>query len=158
MSLVWNSFVYRKHAELLSSSTPAQYSPCLPYLVLGLYKVGLCPKLHYPQQNHTHNPGSPPEGWQHFGWPPQPRNTRFPVCPHSRASDVLPLLIIVWSLCPATAARDGPGWQMMIAVSNTGIGFLSGSVGGDGDTLSLTSMLYLLLPLLCIPSQLLFIH
>lgn len=47
---------------------------------------------------------------------------------------------------------------MMIAVSNTGIGFLSGSVGGDGDTLSLTSMLYLLLPLLCIPSQLLFIH
>lgn len=32
---------------------------------------------------------------------------------------------------------------MMIAVSNTGIGFLSGSVGADEDTLSLTRMLYI---------------
>lgn len=38
VSLVRNSFVYRNHAEILSSSTSAQYSPGLPHcqLVLGL--------------------------------------------------------------------------------------------------------------------------
>lgn len=43
----------------------------------------------------------------------------------------------------------------MAAVSNTGVGFLSGSAGGDEDTLSL---LYIPPALLCIPSQLLFIR
>lgn len=46
----------------------------------------------------------------------------------------------------------------MLAVSNTGVGFLSGSVGGDEDTLSLSRTLYIPLPLLRIPSQLLFVH
>lgn len=47
---------------------------------------------------------------------------------------------------------------MMIAVGNTGVRFLSGSTGGDEDTLSLSRMLYIPSPLLCIPSQLLLIH
>lgn len=35
---------------------------------------------------------------------------------------------------------------MMIAVSNTGVGFLSGSVGGDEDGFSLSRMLNIPLP------------
>lgn len=143
VSLVWNSFVYRKHAELLSSTTAAQYSPRLPDLVLGLSK-----KLGHVFNDTSLNRSAPTSPCR------LQRNdsillcylrpeTLGPGCVHTSTVSAFIAPSLEFKSCPGTAAQDDPARQMMIAVSNTGVGFPFGSVGADVDALSLTRVLYI---------------